>query len=700
MMEAVKNNDGSVLKKISAELGDASLIIGVVSIVLLLVVPIPSFFLDIFLVGSISLSLLILLIGVYASKALEFSVFPTMLLFSTLGRLALNIASTRLILLQGSEGDGAAGEVIRAFGFFVAGGNYVVGFVVFVILVLINFVVITKGAGRIAEVAARFTLDAMPGKQLAIDADLNAGIITEDGARTRRENLEQESDFYGAMDGASKFVRGDAIAGIIITLINIIGGLIIGMVQEGLSFSEAGKIYTILSVGDGLVSQIPALVISVAAGVIVTKVSKKTKLSDDIRLQAFTKWRPIGMSSVIVVSLGLVPGLPFIPFFLMGGTLGTAAFFIYRKETQNALSEDMGELGETEESVQEQIDTVPALDMIELEVGYDLIPIVDQRSGGDFPARIVGIRKQFATEMGVILPSVHIRDNLKLRPAEYVIYIKGSKVAQAELMPHHCLALDPGNVSRTVEGVPTEDPTFGLPALWIPENQKEAAIVSGYTVVDLSSVMATHLIEIVRKYLSELFGLQELDALMENFKQTHPRVVQDLIPELMSYGQVLKILQNLLRERVSIRDLLSILESLVAHAPRTQDSDRLTEHVRVALGRNISQQHLPPRQETLYAITLSKELEDQLVSSLSPSHEGDQLAVDPDMAKNLIENLGNELRRHLSNNQSPVLLTNQQIRPHLYRLIERFIPNLPVLAHSEVAGRVQVQPIGMVGVAA
>lgn len=699
-MEEEEKKSGGGLKAILNEMGDASLIIGVVAIVLLLVVPIPSFMLDIFLVASISFALLILLIGVYAAKALEFSVFPTMLLLATLSRLALNIASTRLILLHGSEGDGAAGQVIRAFGFFVAGGNYVVGFIVFVILVLINFVVITKGAGRIAEVAARFTLDAMPGKQLAIDADLNAGIISEADAKLRRETLEQESDFYGAMDGASKFVRGDAIAGIIITLINIIGGLVIGMVQEGLSFAEAGKIYTILSVGDGLVSQIPALIISVAAGVIVTKVSKKTKLSDDIREQAFTKWRPIGMSSVVVLSLGFVPGLPFVPFFFMGACLGGAAFMVYRKQEQALLSEDTGELGETEESVQEQIETVPLLDMIELEVGYDLIPIVDQRSGGDFPSRIVGIRKQFATEMGVILPSVHIRDNLKLRPAEYVIYVKGNKVAQAELMPHHCLALDPGNISKQIEGTPTEDPTFGLPALWVPETQKEAAIVAGYTVVDISSVMATHLIEIVRKHLSELFGLQELDALMEQFKQTHPRVVQDLVPELMSYGQILKVLQNLLRERVSVRDLLTILESLAENAPRVQDADRLTEHVRIALGRTISHQHLQPKQETLYAITLSRELEEQLIGSVSQSNEGDQLAVDPEMAKNLVENLGNELKRHLSNNQSPVLLTSQQIRPHLYRLIERFIPNLAVLAHSEVAGRVQVQPIGMVGVAA
>lgn len=685
------------------ESGDLVMLSAIIGMILLMVLPLPPVLLDLFFVVSIAISVLILLLGFYALKPLDFSVFPSLLLFATLFRLTLNIASTRLILLHGAEGDSAAGRVIQAFGYFVTGGNYVVGFVVFIILVIINFVVITKGAGRIAEVAARFTLDSMPGKQLAIDADMNAGIINEKEAKERRQKLESEADFYGAMDGASKFVRGDAIAGIIITAVNVVGGLIVGMVQQGLDLTNALKIYTVLTVGDGLVTQLPALIISVAAGMIVTKVSRTNKLSDEINSQTTKHWRPMGLSALVLLILGLVPGLPFFPFLLFAGILGYGALQIKNKadlpkppletEAQANIAANNAP------AVSEKSDSIPPLDLLELEVGYDLISLVDQRSGGEFPNRILGIRRQFANEMGVLLPPVHIRDNLKLHPTEYRIYLKGAVVGTGEILPHHALALDPGTTTRKLDGIPTKDPTFGLDALWIPDEKKEAAIVAGYTVVDLPSVMATHLIEIVSHNLSELFGRQDLSAILEQMKQTHPRVVSDLIPELLPFGIVLKVLQNLLRERVSIRDMLTILETLAEHASHTKDAEELTEYARVALGRNIAQQHLAPDKK-LYVITLARNLEDKIIRSVSTKGGSTHMAFDPTTAKAIVEQIGMETKKHLTNSQPPVVLTSQQVRPHLYRLIEKFIPNLAVLAHAEVAGHVSVKPVGMVGEAA
>ncbi len=687
--------DAIKVKGLFGEAGEVLLIAGVLGVVLLMVIPLPPFLLDVLLVMSIAFSVLILIVGLYSYKPLDFSVFPTLLLFSTLLRLTLNIASTRLILLHGAEGDAAAGQVIRAFGYFVAGGNYVVGFVVFIILVMINFIVITKGAGRIAEVAARFTLDSMPGKQLAIDADLNAGIINDKEARRRRETLEREADFYGAMDGASKFVRGDAIAGILITSINVVGGLIIGMVQQGLPLVEAAKIYTILTVGDGLVAQIPALIVSTSAGLIVTKVSKQQRLSAEIGSQTLANWRPLGMAGIVLLCLGLVPSLPHIPFLFLALMLGGVAYFAWHREQQKTATEQVATDKTAAESVTEQQVGVKPLDLIEVEVGYDLIPVVDQRSGGEFPARVIGIRRQFANEMGVLLSPVHIRDNLKLKPNEYRIFLKGAVVGQGVLMPHHSLALDPGMTTRRIEGIPTTDPTFGLDALWIPDERKEAAMVAGYTVVDLPSVMATHLVEIVRRNLHELFGRQDLSSLLEQMKATHPKVVNELIPDLLPFGTVLRVLQNLLRERVSIRDLLTILEALAEHAPYTKDPAELTEHARCALGRAIVQQYRAA-DEQLYVITLDRQLEEILMQSITPAPGGSQLAVDPNTARKMVERLGEETKRNIGSNQPPVVLTSQQIRAQLYRLVERFIPNLAILSHAEVAGHAPVRPVGAI----
>ncbi|MBX7148471.1 flagellar biosynthesis protein FlhA [bacterium] len=687
-------------QKILREGGELPLILGVTGLVLLMVLPIPAFMLDIFLVSSIALSIFILLLSFYVEKPLDFSVFPTMLLFSTLLRLTLNIASTRLILLHGSKGEAAAGEVIKSFGNFVVGGNYVVGFVVFIILVIINFVVITKGAGRIAEVAARFTLDSMPGKQLAIDADLNAGNISDVEAKARREKLERESDFYGAMDGASKFVRGDAVAGILITAVNVIGGLIIGMVQEGMPLLDALKVYTLLSVGDGLVAQLPALLVSTSAGLIVTKVSKTKKMSEEINTQTLSNFRPLLICAIILLLMSIMPGIPGLPFFILFSGFGFTAYKIWKKakDKEAKIAESGGDTKALAEATKasEKIESVPLLDVLEVEVGYDLIPIVDQRSGGEFPTRIVGIRRQFANEMGVLLPPVHIRDNLKLRPNEYRIFMKGAVVGKGELMPYHSLGLDPGTTIRKIAGIPTKDPTFGLEAIWIPDEQKESAIVAGYTVVDLPSVIATHLIEVVRGNLSEIFGRQELATILDQIKLTHPKVVNDLIPEILPLGTVLKVVQNLLKEKVSVRDMLTILEALSEHASRVKEADELTEHVRMALGRSISQQYLASDQN-LYVITLARSLEEKIVKSLNPKSMNPELSIDPATAKNLIEQIGTETKKSLANNRPPVILTNQQVRPHLYKLIQRFIPNLAVLAHGEVAGHASVKPVGMIG---
>lgn len=678
---------------------DALMAIAIVGVLLIMIVPMSPFMMDVMLTLSITLALMILMTSMSVMQPLEFSVFPTILLFSTMFRLALNVATTRLILLHGSEGDLAAGKVIRAFGEFVVGGNYVVGFIVFIILIIINFVVITKGAGRISEVAARFTLDAMPGKQLAIDADLNAGIITEAEARQRRSRIESEADFYGAMDGASKFVRGDAVAGLLITIINVLGGFIIGVAQQKMSLTDALKVYTLLTVGDGLVTQIPALIVSTAAGVIVTKVAKEDSLSDSLTRQLLARWKPLILVACILMLMGFMPGLPSIPFMIMAVIAGTHALRVRKRELQRemqAVENAAPGQAQVEERKEKNEVTLAPIDILRLEVGYDLIQLVDQRVGGTFPSRIIAIRNQFAQEFGVIIPPVHICDNLRLRSGEYRILLKGANVGGGDLLPHHCLAMSPGMTTRKLDGVETHEPAFGLPALWISEEKREEAIVAGYTVVDLGSVMATHLTEIVRRNLHEIFNRQDLVRMIDQFKEQYPKVVSDLIPELLPFGTVLKVLQNLLKEQISVRDLLTIFETLADLAPHTKDIDVLTEQVRVALGRTITQQFMH-HDGTIGAICLEKGLEERLVGSIHSQQSGGQMIIEPGTARSIIEGIGQTMEHNAQAMQQPVLLTTQMLRPHLRRLLERFLPNLPVLSHSEVAGNAQVRMLGMIG---
>ena len=537
---------------------DLLVAIGLVLVLGVMLIPLPAFMLDIALTGSLTLSLLVLLVSIYTNKTLDFSVFPSLLLITTLFRLSLNVASTRLILTDGHNGDQAVGAVISSFGNFVVGNNYAIGFIVFVILVVINFVVITKGSGRVAEVAARFTLDAMPGKQMSIDADLNAGLIDEEQARSRRKEIESEADFYGAMDGASKFVRGDAIAGIIITVVNMIAGLAIGVMQKGLDVSTAAEYYTKLTIGDGLVSQIPALIISTAAGMVVTRSSTQRDVGSAITNQLFISPRAVGIVAGILGVLGLVPGLPTVPFVGIAIVLGLVSFFISEYQKEEAAKQEQVEVEGGEESPREKIESLLPLDMVELEVGYGLINIVESEESGDLLERILSIRKQFAMDLGIIVPSIHIRDNLQLEPGDYQVLIKGNRVAGGTLKPDYMLAMDPGNVSDPIDGIPTREPAFGLDALWVAPKQKEEAEIMGYTVVDLPTVMATHITEIIRTHAHELLGRQEASSLIDNFKKSYPKVVEELIPDLLPLGTVVKVLQNLLQEQVSIRDLLTI----------------------------------------------------------------------------------------------------------------------------------------------
>ncbi len=687
-------------KKYEKYLKNADLIVagGLISVLAVMLIPLPPFLIDIALTISLTLSLLILLVALYTKKPLDFSVFPSLLLMTTLFRLSLNVASTRLILSRGHNGEHAAGQVIAAFGNFVVGNNYVIGFVVFVILVVINFVVITKGSGRVAEVAARFTLDAMPGKQMSIDADLNAGLITEKDARRRRREIEQEADFYGAMDGASKFVRGDAIAGIIITIVNIIGGLLIGVLQNGLDLSTAAHNYTTLTIGDGLVSQIPALIISTAAGMVVTRNSTEQDMGVDVASQLFLKARAVGIVAAIMGLLGLVPGLPGLPFFVVAGFLGLAAWVIHRNDADKEAFERKKEEEEAARPKKENIEGLLPLDLIELEVGYALINIVESSQSGDLLERIVSIRKQFALDLGIVVPSIHIRDNLQLNPGEYRILIKGNKVGGGTLRPDCHLAMDPGNVITHVDGTPTKEPAFGLDALWIYKSQKEEAEVAGYTVVDLPTVMATHLTEILRSHAHELLGRQEADSLVENFKKQYPKVVEELIPSLLPLGSVVRVLQNLLREQVSIRDLRTIFETLADEANRSKDVEILTESVRKALARSITRKYANDEGQ-VQVITLGPRMEETVANSLLQTEQGVQLVMDPRSAQAMISDIARTIEHHPEIAGQPILLTSSTARRHIYKLASRFIPQLIVLSHNELSSDAQVSAVGQVEVA-
>jgi len=681
------------IKSFAGDAADIGMIVAIVGILMAMIIPLPAFLLDFLLALNITLAIIILITTMYTERPLEFSVFPSVLLMLTLFRLSLNVASTRLILLRGNEGEGAAGAVIQSFGRFVVGGDFIVGMIIFVILVLINFIVITKGAGRIAEVAARFALDAMPGKQMAIDADLNAGIIDEHEAKERRETIRRESEFNGSMDGASKFVRGDAIAGIIITVINIIGGLIIGM-MNGMPLADAAQNYTILTVGDGLVTQIPALVISTAAGLLVSRGGADGRVGGDLYRLISSKTTPIYIGSGVVFALGLVPGLPSIPFISLGLLLGVAAYFISKAVPPLEEGEEE-EKAEQTPSGPEEVDDLLSMDIMELEVGYGLIPLVDASEPGNILERIRSIRRQFATEMGIVVPPIHIRDNLKLNSAEYKFLIKGVEAAKFEIMPDHLLAMDPGDVIQKIDGIPTIEPAFGLDAIWIPKEKEEDAKLAGYTVVDASTVMATHLTEVIRNNAYELLGRQEVQHLLDNLSKTSPKAVEELVPSLMSLGMLQKVLQNLLAEKVSIRDLLTIVETLADYATMTKDPDVLTEYVRQKLSKSILSQYTA-NDGSLHVIVLDRKIEELLNNSLQKTEQGAFLSLEPKMAEQIITAVRGKAEQALNSNMQPLVLCSPAIRRHLRKLTEQYIPAAVIISYAEVPHNVSLKTIGKV----
>lgn len=674
---------------------DIYVAVGVIGILALMIVPLPAILLDVFLAANITISLAILLVCLYTRQPLDFSVFPSVLLVTTLFRLALNVAGTRLILLHGREGTDAAGAVIKAFGSFVVGGNYVVGAVIFLILVVINFVVITKGAGRVAEVAARFTLDALPGKQMAIDADLSAGYLSDKEARKRRENVRREADFYGAMDGASKFVRGDAIAGIMIMFINIFGGLIIGVWQQGLALDVALTNYTLLTIGEGLVAQIPALIISTAAGIIVTRTADENNFGHELTGQFLNYPKAFYVASGVMFLFALIPGLPHFAFFL----LSAVAWMIGR------MSREMAQVVEEEaaaaeaavaEETMDQASAIRPLDTLELEVGYGLVPMVDASQDGELLERIRSIRRQFAQKMGFVVPPIHIHDNLQLKPYEYNLLIRGARVGGSELTGQY-LAMDSGAVIAQVGGSAVKEPVFGLPAVWIRSEDREQAQVNGYTVVDSTTVIATHISETIRRYAHELVGRQEMQQLLDNVAVTAPKVVDELIPGQLGLGVVLRVVKNLLKEGVSIRDLRTILETLADYAGLTKDPDVLTEFVRQSLGRFITDQ-FKMDEDTLYLVTLDREVEDLVADAIQPSDQGSFLAIEPGAAQQIISSIRTMVDRFGPYGAQPVVLASPTIRRHVKKLIERFVPHVAVLSHNEIPQNVKIQSLGVVSV--
>ncbi|MEE4363414.1 MAG: flagellar biosynthesis protein FlhA [Desulfotignum sp.] len=688
-----------ILAGLRRESSDILMIVAFIGILMAMILPLHPMVLDFFLAMNISFAIVVLITTMYTKAPLEFAIFPSLLLVLTLFRLSLNVASTRLILLHGSEGPMAAGAIIMSFGSFVVGGNYVVGLVIFIILVLINFLVITKGAGRIAEVAARFTLDAMPGKQMAIDADLNAGMIDEIEAGERRQAIARESEFHGAMDGASKFVRGDAIAGIIITMINIGGGFIIGVLQQGMEMGEALTNYTLLTVGDGLVSQIPALLISAAAGLLVSRAGSDSRMGRQFAAQLLSSSTPVFIGAVIIFCMGLIPGLPSVPFMTLGLVMGTLAWYFLRadeKEEQDALVEAEAAAAEEAGAGQpEDVDHLLTLDTIELEVGYGLIPLVDKQQDGTLLGRIRAIRRQFATEMGIIIPPIHIRDNLNLSPAQYRLMIKGFEAAGSELMVNHLLAMDPGGAAQKIDGIETIEPAFGLPAFWIPVDKEEEAKFAGYTVVDNATVVATHLTEIVRNNAHELLGRQDVQHLLDNLAKTNPKAVEELVPNLLSVGAVQKVLQNLLRERISIRDLLTIVETLADFAPMGKDPDLLTEYVRQRISRSMIAPYLSEG-KTLQVLTLDRQLEEILTKNIKRTEHGSYLALDPVMAQEIVQAVTKEVEKLLAVNTQPVVMTTPTLRRHFRKLIEPSLPTVFVISHAEIADEINLKASGKV----
>lgn len=672
--------------------------IAVLALLGMVTIPLPPMLLDVFFTFNIALSLVVLMVTIYAKRPLDFAIFPTIILITTLFRLALNIASTRVILLEGHQGGASAGHVIEAFGEFVIGGNYAVGLVVFAILVVINFVVITKGAGRVAEVSARFTLDSMPGKQMAIDADLNAGLITQEQAQERRREITSEADFYGSMDGASKFVRGDAVAGIIILFINLIGGFAIGVGQHGLGVAEAAEVYTILTLGDGLVAQIPALLLSTATAIIVTRVSGDQKeMGEQMQAQMFATPRSLGMTAGIVGVLGLIPGMPNVAFLSFAGIAGAGAYLIHRKQQlpqPELVDQKVQEMAESKPP-ELSWDDVQTLDILGLEVGYRLIPMVDQSQNGQLLDRIKGVRRKVSQELGFLVPAVHIRDNLDLKPNQYRIMLMGVNSGQGEVFPDKELAINPGQVFGDVPGIATKDPTFGLDAVWIDVKDRDQAQALGYTVVDASTVVATHISQIIQDYAYELLGHDETQLLLDKLKQTSPKLVNELVPDKLPLATVVRVLQNLLQEKVSIRDMRTILEALTAKAPQTQNANELTQQVRAALGRSIVQELVGSDGE-LKVITIEPGLEQLLLQATQGAPEG-QLAIEPGLAERLHNTLKQESQKLEMSGQSAVLLVAPQIRAQLARLFRYSLPGLHILAYSEVPENRQISVVANVG---
>jgi flagellar biosynthesis protein FlhA len=673
---------------------DIVLAIGVIMILGVMIIPLPSVILDALLAINISAALVLLMVSLYLVNPLEISVFPSLLLILTLFRLSLNIASTRLIL-----GEAYAGEIIRAFGSFVVKGNYVVGFIIFLILVIIQFVVIVKGSGRIAEVAARFTLDAMPGKQMSIDADLNAGIIDENEARARRIQIAREADFYGAMDGASKFVKGDAIAGLIITSINLLGGFVIGMLQLGMDASQALQTYSILTIGDGLVSQIPALLISTSAGIVVTRAASNENLGSDLRTQMLGNPKALYIASATLLMFGFTPGLPTIPFIVIAGVLGTLAF--------NMQKTTAAELLEEEEAAEEQPAELPApseeiekalqVDPLELEIGYNLIGLVDTEEGGDLFERITSMRKQIASEIGIIVPPIRVRDNLQLNPDQYVVKIRGIEVASYEILMDRLLAMNPGHVESPVEGIETIEPAFGLQAVWIEPRKKHEAEIAGYTVVEPSAVIATHLMEIVRKHADKLLGRQDVKKLLDNLKKDYPAVVEELVPDQLSIGAIQKVLQNLLKEQIPIRDMVTILETLADYAGMTKNVEVLTEYVRYALSDTIAKMYMDEN-GVIHAITLDPKIEQLITNTLQKQKQvnNNTLGLSPAIIQQIYQSVAENQENANALGYYPVIVCSPTIRAYFRKLIEATFPNVSVISFGELPPDVQIESIGKV----
>jgi flagellar biosynthesis protein FlhA len=676
--------------------------IALIGIIATLVLPIPTALLDVLLATNITISLIILFVSLFLARPLDFSSFPALLLVTTLFRLAMNVATTRIILMNGDQGMAAAGHVIQAFGQYVVGGNYAIGIVIFIVISIVNLKVITKGSGRIAEVAARFTLDAMPGKQMAIDSDLNTGLIGEEEAKKRRKDLAREAEFYGSMDGAAKFVAGDAMAGLFITAINIFGGFFIGILQKDMNWMEAAQTYTLLTIGDGLVTQIPAIIISTASGLIVARAASGEDLGSEVLGQLSVSAKPLFLASAVCTGFAIVPGMPFIPFMVLGGIMGSLGYM--RKNTAAKiaaealkLAEDTSKPGAPGDKPSpgstEEVVKLLGLDTLELEVGFELVGLVDGK--GDLIERIRSIRRQFATDYGFIVPSIHIRDNVRLSSSGYRVLLRGNEIGSGDLKSKHLLAMDPGNVSSPIKGIPTKEPAFGLDALWILESDKDRAQMSGYTVVDQSTIIATHITELIRANAHELLGRQEVQQLLDNVAKEYPKVVEELIPGLLTVGQVQQILASLLREQISIRDLRSILETIADWAPTTKNVERLSEYVRRKMSRRITAKYASP-EGTLILTNLAPNWESILSDSIQVTDEGSILSLEPTVAQQLINKFNHIAEKFVERGTTPLILASGHIRPALARFVEKFAPGFSVISHQEIAPNTKVQSVGAV----